>query len=67
MMNMLISPAQIAPNAVDCQVTWPPMVSSARAGPAIAMNAALSSMLAAARSNSAWVAYSPSTLTAWLQ
>ncbi len=66
MMNMLIKPTQIAPKAVDCQVTWPPMVSSARAGPAIAMNAALLSMLAAARSNSACVAYRPSTLTAWL-
>ena len=53
--NMLISPATTAPKADACQVTWPPMVFSARAGPAMAMKAALSSMLAAARSNSAWV------------
>ncbi len=55
MMNMLIRPAQIAPNAVDCQATCPPMVSRARAGPVIAMKAALPSMLAAAFSKSAWV------------
>ncbi len=54
--NMLIRPTTIAPNAVDCQVTWPPMVLSARAGPAIAMNAALDSIDAAARSSSAWLA-----------
>ena len=46
----------MAPNAVACQATWPPMVLSARAGPAMATSAGLSSMLAAARSNSAWVA-----------
>ena len=41
MMNMLISPTEIAPKAVACQVTCPPMVLSARAGPAMAMKAAL--------------------------
>ena len=39
--NMLISPATIAPNAEACHITWPPMVLSARAGPAIATNAAV--------------------------
>ena len=63
---MLISPATTAPNAVDCQVTCPPIVFSARAGPDMAMNAALPSMVAAALSNSACVVYSWSTLTAWL-
>ncbi len=52
---MLISPAVMAPNAVDCQVTCPPMVFSARAGPVMATNAALFPMLAAARSKSAWL------------
>ena len=52
---MLIRPATTAPKAVACQVTWPPSVLSARGGPAIAMKAALSPMLAAARSNSAWL------------
>ena len=61
MMNMLISPATIAPNAPACQATCPPIVSSARAGPAMAMNAVLSAMLAAASSSSACVAYSPFT------
>ncbi len=51
--NMLISPATTAPNAVACQVTWPPIVSRARAGPAIATSAALPSIPAAARSSSA--------------
>jgi len=54
--NMLISPARTAPKAVACQATCPPTVSSARAGPAIAMKAELPVMLAAARSRSACVA-----------
>ena len=54
--NIDISPPAIAPKAVACQATWPPIVLSARAGPAIATNAALDSIVAAAASNSAWVA-----------
>ena len=65
-MNMLIRPMQIAPNAADCQITCPPIVFKARAGPAMAMNAVLRSIVAAAVSNSAWVRYRRSTLTAWL-
>jgi hypothetical protein len=57
---MLISPARIAPNAIACHATCPPTVFSARAGPVIARNATFCSMLSAARSNSAWVEYSPS-------
>ena len=56
--------AAMAPKAVACQVTCPPIVSSARAGPAIATNAALDPITAAARSNSAWVPYIPFRLTA---
>ena len=52
---MLIRAAQITPKAAACQVTWPPVVFSARAGPVIATSAAFPSMLAAALSNSAWV------------
>ena len=62
--NIDISPAVTAPNAVDCQATCPPTVLSARAGPAMAMNAALPSIAAAAASNSACVAYSSFTLIA---
>jgi hypothetical protein len=51
--NIAISPTVIAPNADACQATCPPVVFRARAGPAIAMNAAFSPMAAAARSNSA--------------
>ena len=65
-MNMLISPAQMAPKAAACQVTCPPVVFSARAGPVMAMRAAFPSIPAAALSNSAWVVYRPSTLQAWL-
>ena len=43
-----ISPAAIAPKALDCQATCPPTVSRARAGPAIAIIAVLPPMLAAA-------------------
>ena len=43
----------MAPKAVACQVTCPPTVLSARAGPAMEMKAVLPSMLAAAASNSA--------------
>ncbi len=53
--NMLTSPAVIAPNAVACQATCPPVVFSARAGPAIAMKAALADMAAAASSNASWL------------
>jgi len=53
---MLITPAMTVPNAEACHATWPPSVLSARAGPAIAMNAALLASFAAARSNAAWVA-----------
>ena len=42
-------------NTIGGQVTCPPIVLSARAGPAMAMNAALPLISAAARSNSAWV------------
>ena len=58
--NMLISPAQTAPNALACHVTWPPIVLSARGGPAIAMKAAFFSIIAAAASNSCWLSYTPS-------
>jgi hypothetical protein len=54
--NIDMRPTVTAPNAVACQVTWPPTVLSARAGPAIATNAALDPISAAARSSSAWVA-----------
>lgn len=53
--NMLIRPATMAPNAVACQVTCPPIVLSALAGPVNAMKATLSLISAAARSNSDWV------------
>ena len=59
-----MSPTTTAPKAVACQDTWPPTVLRARAGPAMEMSAALPSMLAAAASNSACVAYRPFTLTA---
>ena len=55
MMNMTISPTTTAPNAEACHVTWPPVVLRARGGPAIATNAALFFIPAAARSNSACV------------
>ena len=51
-----IRPTAIAPKALDCQATWPPTVSSARAGPAMATIAVFPAMLAAAVSSSAWVA-----------
>ena len=51
-----MSPATTAPNAVACQVTCPPTVFRARAGPAIATSAALPCIPTAARSSSAWVA-----------
>ena len=53
--NMLINPTSTAPKADACHTTWPPIVFSARAGPAMAMKAVLPSMLAAALSNSACV------------
>ncbi len=59
-------PARTAPKAADCHITWPPMVSSARAGPSIAMKAVLVSMLAAALSSWACDVYRPFTLIAWL-
>ena len=62
-----IRPAAMAPNALDCQATCPPTVSRARAGPAMAIIAVFSPMLAAATSSSAWLAYRPSMPTAWDQ
>ncbi len=53
--NMLIRAAATAPKALACHITWPPSVLSARAGPSMAMNAVFCAMLAAARSNSAWL------------
>ncbi len=54
--NIDIRPIVIAPKAVACQVTCPPIVSSARAGPVMAMKAALASIATAAVSNSSCVA-----------
>ncbi len=51
--NIVISPISTAPKAEDCQNTWPPIVSSARAGPAMATKAAFEPIVSAALSSSA--------------